>query len=79
MEEKYDFLESHKSTCENGFIDEYSKSVIISLLMPTFRSEIVKEWLISDIIINGDRAFVKWTRRLKPLTDKEYNEKYQNT
>lgn len=72
-----DFLERHTKSAEVlGFWDEQYKSVVVAMIESNYKKEIIKEWQITDIIANNDKFLLKWRKRLSPLTNKEYNEKY---
>ncbi len=71
------FLESHKNTLEVfGFWDEVHKSTLIHMLELRYATDVLKEWSISDIVINGDKVIFKWHKRYTPLNDESLKEKY---
>ena len=72
-----DFLKSHQdSMTHSGIFDEHDKDFILRCITLRFNTEIIKNWYASDLIANGDKFIVKWTKRLFPLTKKELKEKY---
>ena len=72
-----EFLEIHKTQMEpTGFWSEEYRSSIIGCIEAKFKTEVIREWTITDFVSNGDRVLVKWVKRLFPLTDKELSEKY---
>jgi hypothetical protein len=74
---KIDFLGIHKEAMDiNGFWNESYKSVVIKSIELTYKSEVIREWCISDILMNGDKFLIKWEKRIIPLTDEQLKEKY---
>lgn len=59
-----------------GFWKEDYKSMLIRTVEMSYVREIIKEWSITDIIINGSKVLIKWDKRLMPLTDDMLKEKY---
>lgn len=62
-----DFLEIHRQTSEqtNFWAEEYRNS-IIAHLETWYKPKIVKYWQISDVVINGDKFLIKWSKRIIP-------------
>lgn len=80
MEKGKSFIDIQKEVMEiRGFWDEKYKSTILLSIEDTYNTEVIREWGISDLIINGDKALVKWYKRLIPLTDEQLKEKYGRT
>jgi len=72
-----DFIEMHTKGMETlGFWEEEYKSVVIGMMETRYKTEIIKEWTIIDLVFNGDKALVKWKKRFQPLTDEELKDKY---
>lgn len=72
-----DFIETHTKRMETlGFWTEEYKSVVIWMMETQYKTEIIREWTIVDLVFNGDKALVKWKKRFKPLTDDELKDKY---
>jgi hypothetical protein len=56
---------------------ETSMSHLIYSLERNFHKGIVKQYSIAEIILaKENKVIIKWVKRYKPLTDKEYKEKY---
>lgn len=54
------FLDIHKSSLEiSGFWEEEYKAVLIRHTEMMYKTDIIREWGISDIIINGDKVLLK--------------------
>jgi len=72
------FLELHKSMLDmtNSFWSEDYKRVIIQSIENRYKTDVLKEWGIEDIVINGDKVLLKWYKRHRPLTDEEIKDKY---
>lgn len=74
---KKTFLEIQQDKMEVlGFWDETYRSVLINNIELMYKPEIIKEWSISDVVINGDKVLLKWNKRMIPLTEEELNRKY---
>jgi hypothetical protein len=75
--EDLNFLELHKSSMETlGFWDESYKKVVITMIESGYKTEVLKDWCISDLVVNGDKILLKWNKRYRPLTEEELKEKY---
>lgn len=75
--ENLDFLEIHQKSMETlGFWDEAYKKVVIGMIENGYKTEVIKDWCISDLVINGDKILIKWNKRYRPLTEEELKEKY---
>jgi hypothetical protein len=71
------FLDLHKQGMETlGFWDESYKKVVIGIIENGYKTEVIKEWGISDLVVNGDKILLKWVKRYRPLTEEELKEKY---
>jgi hypothetical protein len=70
------FLESNKSIMELGFWSEEYLSMLKLGIEIQYKTEVIREWYVADIVINGDKVLVKWKKRLHPLSDEQLNEKY---
>ena len=67
------FIEIHKNRMDlSGFWEEQYKSVLIQSMENMYIKEVIREWGISDIVINGDKVLVKWYKRHIPLTHDDY-------
>ena len=70
-------LEIHKSSIGvSGFWDEGYKATLIKAYESFYKTEIIRDWCISDIVLNGDKVLVKWVPRFRSLTDEELLDKY---
>ena len=75
--ENLDFLEIHQKSMETlGFWNEAYKKVVIGMIENGYKTEVIKDWCISDLVINGDKVLIKWNKRYRPLTEEELKEKY---
>lgn len=75
--EHQDFLESvQEGMGVLGFWNEASKSMLIASMERVYLPHIIREWCITDLVINGDRALLKWQKRLMPLTNEEMKDRY---
>lgn len=71
------FIETHKDLIDvMGFWREEYKSVILRSIENGYRTEVIREFGVSDLIIDGDKVLVKWFKRNTPLSDEELKEKY---
>jgi hypothetical protein len=59
-----------------GFWDEAYKTSIINMIENGYKTEVIKDWCISDLVVNGDKILLKWSKRYRPLTEEEIKEKY---
>jgi hypothetical protein len=41
-----------------------------------YKTDVIREWHISDLVPNGDKFLIKWHKRYSPLTDEQLKEKY---
>ncbi len=72
-----EFLEIHQNNMEIlGFWDEDYKSSILKVLEARYNQNIIKEWGISDMVMNGDKVLLKWYKRYTPLSDEEIEKKF---
>ncbi len=77
MENKDDILlQNHIAKSQIEFWDERDKQSLIQSFMATYRKEVVMTWLIVDIVINGDKILLKWKKRIIPLTEQDYKDKF---
>lgn len=74
-----DFLEQHKKSLEViGFWDEISKTTILKSLEHNYKTEILRNYMITDIVLKDDKKFlIKWDKRFEPLTNEELKEQYE--
>lgn len=72
-----EFLELHKKGMKTlGFWTEEFRSVVNTMMETRYNTEIIREWIIVDLIFNGDKVLIKWKKRFEPLTDKELKKEY---
>ena len=72
-----EFLEIHQKNMEIlGFWDEDYKSSLIKHIESRYNQEIIKEWGISDIMVNGDKVLLKWFKRHVNLSREEMIKRY---
>ena len=71
------FIETHIEGMETlGFWSEEYRSAVIRMIEAGYKTEIIREWAIVDLLLNGDKVLVKWGKRFQPLTNKELKDKY---
>ena len=70
------FAERQKESIEREFWDENYRSTIIGQLESTYKTEIIREYGICEIVNHGDKILLKWYKRLSPLSDKELQSNY---
>ena len=67
-----EFLELNKKGMETtGFWTEELRRTVIEMMEKSYKTDIIREWAIVDLVIDGDKALVKWKKRIEPLTDEE--------
>ena len=72
-----EFLEIHQNNMEIlGFWDEDWKSTILSVIESRYQKEIIREWGISDMVMNGEKVLLKWYKRYTPLSDEEMKKRF---
>jgi len=76
-DKKQTFLEGQQERMAVlGFWDETYKSTMIAQMEDMYKTEIITEWGISDIVINGDKVLLKWFKRHQPLDAEELKKRY---
>jgi hypothetical protein len=74
---KKSFLDLNKESMETtGFWTEEYKTILINNTECMYNTEIIREWGISDIVMNGDKVLLKWYKRHRFLTEDELKNKY---
>jgi hypothetical protein len=77
MEEERTFLDLHKDSMEAlGFWTEQYRSTAIIAMESMYKTDVIREWHISDLVPNGEKLLIKWHKRYTPLTDEQLKEKY---
>lgn len=85
---KIDLLEIHleKVAGIGTFWEEEFKGTIIHSIMSSYKTEIIRDFTIVDIIVpntgkydSTDKILVKWAKRFQPLTKEELEEKWGRT
>ena len=67
-----EFLELHQKNMEIlGFWDEDYKVSIMKFIESRYNQQIIRDWGISDMTINGDKVLLKWFKRHVPLCREE--------
>ena len=75
-----DFLEIHKKSLElSGFWREEWKEVIFHVIELDYKTEILKDYYIDDLVINKEKVLISWKKRHLPLSDEELKKKYDRT
>lgn len=59
-----------------GFWDEVHRCSVIKSLELYYRTEIIREYFIQDMLPNGDKFLIKWQKRFEPLTEEELKDDY---
>lgn len=81
-------LELHKESATRigTFWEEEFRGTIIKSIMVSYKTEVIRDYTIVDIVIpnNGkpdstDRVLVKWAKRFQPLTNEELEEDWGRT
>lgn len=76
-DKKQTFLEGHQERMGIlGFWDETYKSIMITQMEELYKTEVIIDWGISDIVINEDKVLLKWYKRHQPLNAEELKKKY---
>lgn len=77
MEKDFDFLEHNKEMLNTGpiFTEVFQSSILLSVELG-YRTEIIRDYFISDLIPNKDKFIVTWRKRIFSLTDQELKDKY---
>lgn len=74
------FAQSYKDRIDHfGFWEEENKSTIINLIESAYKIEIIKEWGISDLVINSEKVLVKWEKRFRELDDEQLQKRFGKT
>lgn len=73
---KDSFLKIQQDSMQFRFWSEEYKNSILKTIEGRFKTEILREWGISDFIPNGDKILLKWYKRHRPLTDEELKDQY---
>jgi hypothetical protein len=72
-----EFLEIHQNNMEIlGFWDEDWKATILRVIESRYQKEIIREWGISDMVMNGEKVLLKWYKRYTPLSDEEMKKRF---
>jgi hypothetical protein len=71
------FIEYHKKSVEFGFWEEFPKITVIYQLERVYKDEVLRNWFISDLVVNGDKFLLKWDKRFFTLSDDEIKSKYR--
>lgn len=72
-----EFLEIQKEHMDVlGFWDEDYKTGILRCVESRYNKGVIKEWGISDMVMNGDKVLLKWFKRHAPLSDEEMTKRY---
>jgi len=77
MKENKDFLELHKGSLEHlGFWQESYLQTLLKSAEQNYKTEIIKDYTITDIILKDNKFIMKWVKRHVPLTKQELKEQY---
>jgi hypothetical protein len=71
-----DFLKLNQDSMSAiGFWSEEYRQTILNDIMRKYKKEIIKEWVATDFVPNGDKVLVKWQKRIIPLSDEELKDR----
>lgn len=71
------FIEAHQQGMETlGFWTEEYRRTTMKAMELQYKTEIIREWGITDFVPNGDKILIKWGKRFRPLSDEELKEEY---
>lgn len=71
------FLEIQKGTMEAlGFWTEIYRTTLIKQTELMYKTEVIREWTITDILLNGDKVLLKWNKRTFALSEEELKKQY---
>jgi hypothetical protein len=70
------FLDHVKSTMDYGFWSDENKTLVMFAIERLYKRDVVREWGITDIVMKDDKVIVRWSKRIKPLTEEELANKY---
>jgi len=72
------FIETQIKKMEKfGFWAEEGRNTIIRMIESQYKTEIIREWAIVDLIFSHKKVLVKWEKRFRPLTDEELKKSYK--
>lgn len=72
-----DFLDIHKESMEhNGFWSESYMATIFRQIENAYKTEIIAEWCVSDMVIHNGKVMLKWAKRFNKLSKEELFDKY---
>jgi hypothetical protein len=54
-----------------GFWDDIYVSIIKTMIEGSYKTSIIREYSVADLVLNGDKMLIKWEKRFRPLTDEE--------
>ena len=72
-----DFLELHKEGLEHiGFWREDYIESVYKAIENRYKTEVIKNFCITEITIKDKKVLTKWVKRFEPLTKEELSENY---
>lgn len=72
-----DFLEFHKERLEHiGFWSEEYIEIVKKSIESRYKTEVIRNYCVTDIFIKDRKVLVKWIKRHEPLSDEELSENY---
>jgi hypothetical protein len=75
-----DFLEIHKQSLSSiGFWREEYKEIVIQIIELNYKTEILKDYYIDDLVINKEKVLINWKKRYLPLSNEELKKRYDRT
>jgi len=73
-----DFLQITKDAMEHtGFWVDRPRSSVIRAIEMGFVDDVLRSWMITDVVMNQGRVLLKWEKRVIPLTDQEIKAQYR--
>ena len=72
-----EFLEVLKDKMDvTGVWEEHYRETLIRRMESMYKTEIIRDYFISDLVINGDKVLVKWNKRHLPLSKEDLKDDY---
>lgn len=70
------FLELKQQSMEFGFWSDENKSLILYGIESLYNKNVIRDWSVTDMVIKDEKVIMRWTKRYRPLTDEELQNKY---
>lgn len=59
-----------------GFWADLPKAILPGMIENLYHRGVIRDMMVSDVVVSGGKILIKWDRRHRPLTDQEIKEKY---